>query len=216
MDKLHLCIALTPLAIYLLWLAWVNLRRRPTVISGFRDAFYLALAVSGFATVGPLELFLPETAAFRFGGWVWLLLIVLYFLVVSLAILSLRPRVVIYNLSGDELRPALAAAVQKLDPAARWVGDTVDLPGVEVHMHHERSPGMRSIQLASSGPNQNFAGWSQLETELRQQLVGSPTSSSSIGLSFLILAAIFLAFVGAAIIGDRESLAVMLQEMLRM
>lgn len=216
MDKLHLCIAITPLAIYLLWLARVNLRRRPTVISGFRDAFYLALAVSGFATAGPLELFLPETAAFRFGVWVWLLLIVLYCLVASLAILSLRPRIVAYNLSSDELRPALASAVQKLDPQARWVGDTVDMPGVEIHLHHERSPAMRNIQLVSSGAHQNFAAWTDLEKELKRELAESNSSPSGIGLSFLMVAALFLAVVAAAIVGDRESMAQMLQEMLRM
>ena len=170
----------------------------------------------GFATAGPLELFLPEAAAFRFGRLVWVLLLSLYCLVAALVILSLRPRIVIYNLSGEELRPALAAVVQKLDPQSRWVGETIDLPAIEVHLHHDRSVATKNVQLVASGPIQNFAGWSELEHELRRQLSKSFTSSSSIGYSFVLFAGVLLLFVGSALLTDRAAMAQTLQEMLRM
>ena len=216
MDNLHLCIAVTPLAIYMVWLGFINLRRRPTVVSGFKDAFFLALAVSGFATAGPLELFLPETAAYRFGRLVWVLLLALYCLIAALVILSMRPRIVIYNLSGDELRPALAAVIQKIDAQSRWVGETIDLPSLEVHLHQDRSIATRNIQLVASGPLQNFAGWNELEKELRRELSQVDTSPNSFGYSFLLFAFMLLTFVTSAVVTDRAAMAQSLVEMLRM
>ena len=46
MDPLHFCIAIAPLAVYLLLLGVMNLRGRPFVTTGARDAAALALAWS--------------------------------------------------------------------------------------------------------------------------------------------------------------------------
>jgi hypothetical protein len=97
MDPLHVCIALGPLAMYLLVLGAVNLSRRPVVASGGRDALALALAISGFVAAGPMELFLPEMVAAWWGGWVWALMLTGYLLVVLFIVLMMRPRIVIYN-----------------------------------------------------------------------------------------------------------------------
>ena len=60
LDPFRLCVAVVPLALYLLLLGGLNLRRRPTVVSGGIDLAALACGIVGLAAIGPLELFLPE------------------------------------------------------------------------------------------------------------------------------------------------------------
>ena len=120
MDPFRLCLALGPVAVYLLLLGAVNLSRRPLLVSGVCDAAAVALAVSGLVIVGPIELFVPLGAVVQVGPYVWLLLLALYGLCVALALLLLRPRLVIYNISVNKLRPVLATLVEQLDTDARW------------------------------------------------------------------------------------------------
>ena len=111
MDPLHLCIALGPLAIYFLLLGSLNLSRRPFVTSGTRDAAALGIGIGGFVIAGPIELFLPEAATVRMGVWGWPTCIAFYVLCLSLAVLLMRPRIVIYNVTFEQLRPSLADIV---------------------------------------------------------------------------------------------------------
>ena len=67
----------------------------------------LAIGISGLMIAGPLELFLPESIAAVVGGWVWLPLLTLYALVITLLLLLARPRLIVYNISPDHLRPIL-------------------------------------------------------------------------------------------------------------
>jgi hypothetical protein len=115
---------------------------------------------------GPLELFMPERAAVLMGGWVWALLLALYFLAVVLLILAMRPRLVVYNISVEQLRPILAAAVAKLDAESRWAGEALVMPQMGVQLHIESWPMLQNVQLVSAGPNQNLIGWRRLEQEL--------------------------------------------------
>ena len=65
MDSFRLCLALGPLAIYLLLLGAINLSRRPFLVTGARDLAALGVAVAGLVVVGPIELLLPEDANAR-------------------------------------------------------------------------------------------------------------------------------------------------------
>ena len=47
MDPLHFCIAMVPLAVYLLMLGLLNLRRTPFVTSGARDAAAVGIGYLG-------------------------------------------------------------------------------------------------------------------------------------------------------------------------
>jgi hypothetical protein len=170
MDPFRVCLALGPVAMYLLLLGAVNLSRRPLLVSGARDAAALALAVSGLVIVGPMELFFPFEAAMRFGQHVWLLLLALYAMCVVLALLLLRPRLVIYNMSADKIRPFLADVVDRLDSDARWAGDSLVLPGLGVQLYLDNFAALRSTSLCSAGGNQNQQGWRRLETALADAL----------------------------------------------
>ena len=77
MEPFHQCLALGPVAIYLLLLGVINLARRPLVVSGGRDAAALGLALSGLVFVGPMALLFPEGLAAHFGlvgtRYLWLI-----------------------------------------------------------------------------------------------------------------------------------------------
>ena len=198
MDPFRLCVALGPVAMYLLLLGAVNLSRRPLLVSGVRDAAALALAISGLVIVGPLELFFPFEAAVRFGPHVWLLLLALYAMGMALALLPLRPRLVIYNISVDKLRPILAELVDQLDPGARWAGDSLVLPGLGVQLYVDNFAALRSVSLISAGGNQSHPGWRRLETSLgdalaREDVARNPRGMSLISAGLLIIAGIVVA-----------------------
>src|SRR5688572_30564043 len=104
MDPLHVCIALGPVAMYLLVLGAINLSSRPFVTSGGRDVATLGIAISGFVIAGPLELFLPVRAVGFWGPAItWGLMFGIYILGLLLVVLTLRPRLVIYNVASDQL-----------------------------------------------------------------------------------------------------------------
>ena len=108
--------------------------------------------------VGPMELFFPEGAAVRFGAWTWLLLIAFYGLCVSMAVLLMRPRIVVYNTTMEQLRPILASTVAQLDGKARWTGDSLLIPSLNVHLHLEGFSWLRNVQLVAVGHRQDFEG----------------------------------------------------------
>ena len=103
MQPFQICLALGPLALYLLILGLINARRRAVVVAGWRELLALGIALSGFVIVGPMQLFMPEHAAVRFGGLIWGLLVAFYALCFALWILISRPRLVIYNVNGHAL-----------------------------------------------------------------------------------------------------------------
>ena len=127
-EPLAIFLAVGPVAIYLILLGAINLARRPFLVSGTRDFAVLALAAAGMFIVGPMELFFPTVASLRFGANVWILMIGLYVLMAVCLVLFFRPRLVIYNIAAEELRPILADLAAKLDAEARWAGDNLSLP----------------------------------------------------------------------------------------
>ena len=166
MEPFHQCLALGPVAIYLMLLGVINLARRPLVVSGGRDAAALGLAVSGLVFVGPMALLFPESVAAHFGPagtkYLWLMFVGLLAICLIMVLLTLRPRLMIYNISVDQLRPILAEVVERMDAEARWAGDCLFLPGLGVQLHLESFGWMRNVSLVSSGPKQDYQGWSRL------------------------------------------------------
>jgi hypothetical protein len=146
------------------------LLRRPFVLTGVRDTAALGIAVSGLFLIGPLELLMPARAVLVYQHLVWLLLAGLYALSLSLVILLERPRLVIYNVTMHEFRPVLAASIDALDPDARWAGNSLYMPRLEIELHVVWNLPLRNVTLAANGDAQNFAGWRQLEAALVSRL----------------------------------------------
>lgn len=214
MDPLHLIIAFSPLAIYCLLLGYINLARSPMVMTGFVDTALLGIAISGFVVAGPLELFLPHGATQRFGPFVWLLLIALYGLGVTLVVLMMRPRLVIFNMSGEQLRPILASVAQRLDTQARWAGDNLALSQLGVQLHLERFASMRNVQLVSAGGQQDFSGWRKLEKALRVEMRRASTAANPRGAGLIVAGFLIAALMILSIVRDHQAVAQLWQDFL--
>ena len=215
MDPLHFCIGVAPLAVYLLMIGLLNLSSKPFVTTGARDAAALGIGVSGLVVAGPMELFFPEGAATQFGGYVWLMLIIFYGLCVSLIVLLMRARIVIYNLSRVQLLPALKSVAHRLDREARWAGDSLLMPNMKVHLHIEFVDWARNVQLCAGGSHQSYEGWRTLEKELRKELSTISVVPSFVGIGFLVLSG--LLSLGAAVwmVSDQQAVAQAFIDMLR-
>jgi len=158
--------ALVPLAAYLVILGCLHLRRRPVAVSGQVDAVLLAAAVSGLVIAGPLALLQPAAGASALTA---VALLVGFVLVVAFAMLAARPRVVVYNIGLDQLRPIVSQLVVSLDPSARWAGETAALParGLQVHLD-ERGPA-RTVSVIAAGRTSAEA-WAEFSRRLRRAI----------------------------------------------
>lgn len=213
-DPLRLTIGLVPVAAYLLVLGAVNLRRRPFLTTGGSDLAALGAALSGLMFVGPLELLRPEAASAEFGNYIWIVLLAFYWLWVLMVVLIARPRLVIYNVSGDELHPVLAEAASRLDPDSRWAGNSLNMPHLGVQLHLEPFDLMRNVSLVSSGSRQALEGWRRLSRELAAALEPVRVKPNPRGIGFLVMATMLLAFSLAQLLGQPTELAYAVEEVL--
>ena len=216
MDGFRLCVALGPLTVYLLVLAWVNLSRRPFLVSGARDLAALGVGVSGMVLVGPVELLLPEQAISAYKGYVWLLLLVMYSLCVSLAALLARPRLTVYNVTLERLRPLLASAIDELDPEARWAGTSLALPKLHVEFFLESSPALKNVSLVATAEEQSFAGWRRLETALAARLRQAESPANAWGVVLALGCFLLAACVGWQVLLHPQAVTSGFREMLRL
>ena len=215
MDALHLAVALGPLALYLMMMGVINLSRRPMVSTGAKDAATLAMALSGFVLVGPMQLFLPEAAAVRFGPYIWLLLVSFYGLCVTLYVLLARPRLIVYNFSAEGMKGILAELVPKLDESAQWAGDSLALPQLGVQLHLEPYAPMRNVSLVATGERQSYSGWQKLEIALSDALRSAEVTPNPRGFTFLGCGLLMIGYPVWRMMMDLNSVAQQLQEMLR-
>jgi len=214
-DPLHLCIALGPLAVYLLLLGMINLRRTPFMTTGLRDTTALGIAISGFMIAGPMELFMPDSTAFRYGMYVWMLMLAFYALTLILLVLLLRPKLVIYNVKPDQLRPVLAEVVAELDKEARWAGDSLVLPQLGIQLHVDIFRPLRNAQLIAAGSQQSYIGWRKLEYALRAALNQATGTRNRYGYFQIAFGVVSLLLIGWSMANDRAGVAEALAEMLR-
>jgi hypothetical protein len=216
MDPLHACIALGPLAMYLVVLGTINLSARPLVTTGARDLMALGLAIAGLAVAGPMELFLPEGAAGVFGMTaVWSLMLVFYALTVACLALMTRPRLVIYNVTSEQLLPVLEEVLAKADPQVRWVGNTLVSEQLGVQLTVELQPIVKNVQLVSAGPNQSFSGWSRLHRDLAAALRPARGTPNPFGATLLTVGLMLAGIITWLMAGDPAAVQQALNDMLR-
>lgn len=207
MDPFRLAVAAVPIAAYFALLGLINLRRKPLVTTGASDLAALGVALTGAVWVGPLELFRPQAATAEFGNYIWPILIAFYWLWVSLAVLTARPRLVVYNTSAQELRPVLAEAVAPLDPEARWAGDSLHLPRLGIQLHLDEFPLMRNVALASTGSRQNLESWRRLASSIRRSMRSLRVRPNPRAAGFLLLATLLFALCLEQLLSRPQDLA---------
>lgn len=215
MDTFSACLAFGPLAIYLLLLGLINFQRRPLVINGTRESLSLGLALLGLVIVGPMQLFMPQEAATRFGQYVWVFLLGFYLLCLMLIIMLNRPRLIVYNISADELRRVLDAAARRIDPETTWAGKSVSLPLARVNLHLESFPPLGNVALLATSDDQSASGWRRLEIALRETLRETPVTVQPHGFWLLLFGVLMLSALAAWVVEDPQTIAQGLQRMLR-
>lgn len=162
MPSIPLWSAAVPLGCYLTALGIVHLRRRPLAVSGAIDAVCLAVGLSGCLAAGLSGLVVAGPAR-----WSWAGMGALAVLVLALAILLSRPRLVVYNATVEQLRPAVAEVVLALDPSARWAGETVAMPARGLQVHIDGGSPMRNVTLVALGQRPSPEGWGEFTRRLR-------------------------------------------------
>jgi hypothetical protein len=207
MGPLYFCIALGPLAVYLLLIGIINLLRRPFITTGSRDTIALSIALFGFVLIGPMRLFVPESAVIHFGVYVWVLLAGLYTLSITLLILLMRPKLIIYNTTVRQIRTILADLVTEMDETARWAGNTVALPQRGIQLTIETFPGTRNIQLVAAGHDQNYLGWRELGFALTKTLDQTRVTKNPYGILLVLASSLLLLSVGFQTIKNRAEIA---------
>jgi len=158
-------LALLPAAAYFLAIGGCHLRRRPAALAGGWDGLALALAVAAAVVVGPFDLLVPPALDGIVRAGLGLVCFVLAALCIHLAT---RPRLVIYNVTLEQVRPIVAEVATSLDPLARWAGETVALPGREVQVHLDGRGGMRSVSLVAIGNRTASEGWAEFSRRTRR------------------------------------------------
>ena len=215
MDPLHFCIATAPLAVYFCLLGVINVSGRPFVTTGSRDAAALGIGLSGMMVAGPMELFFPNNAAQWAGNLVWLLMLAFYGLCVSLIVLTMRPRLVIYNIDYDKLRPILGDLANQIDGKSRWSGDNLLIPSIQVQLHLEALPLLMNVQLVSTGPRQSYEGWRKLEQKLKTSIGEVRTRPNSFGIGLFILAGSMATGTAIWMLSQQQEVANAFKEMMR-
>ena len=215
MDSFHFCVAVAPLSVYFVLLGLLNLRGKPFVTTGARDAAALGIGISGLMVAGTMELFFPESAASQYGSFVRILLISFYALCVSLVVLLMRSRIVVYNVGLEQLRPILNQVAVEIDNKSRWTGDSLLIPDLNVHLHLESVDWLRNVQLTSGGLNQSFEGWRQLEVGLKNALTPIRVGPNLFGIGLLVAASALAICSATWMLYDPQSVAQSLEEFLR-
>lgn len=216
MDAFRLCLAFGPLALYFLVLGWINLGRRPFVIGGSRDLAALGVALFGLIVIGPVELLLPQHALERFGPYVWLMVTVLYGLCLALAVMLSRQRLVVYNVTLDQLRAVLGQVTDYLDPDARWAGASLSLPRLNVELHLDAHPFWKNVSLVASSDQQSFLGWRSLEVALAARLKPTETGPNYLGLLLVVASVAMLGSMGWVLVFHPHAVTQGFFEMLRL
>jgi hypothetical protein len=214
MDTFSSCLALGPLAIYLLIMGAINLSARPLVVSGTRELVAIALAVSGLVIVGPMQLFMPEAAAAQFGSLVWGLLASFYVLCLTLAVMVLRPRIVVYNMTVDQLRPVLAEIARRIDHESAWAGRALSMPQLRVHLVLDTFAPMHNVSLVATSHGQSVSGWRRLEASLREALRDVPAAGRVHGFWLAACGLTVLLVLALRVAGDPQTIAQGLGRML--
>lgn len=182
--SLPLWFALAPVAAYLLGVAALHVRSCPTAVAGSWDLALLAATVAGLGLGGPLAVWQPAGVA---GGWRWAVPLLALALLVAVSVLLSRPRLVIYNITGEQIRPVVSAVAMELDPGARWAGETVALPGRNLQVHVDAGGGMRTVSLVAVGLRTSPEAWAEFTRHVRRGAASLRVRTSPWAVVFAVL-----------------------------
>lgn len=161
-----IALALLPLVVYCLIIAFLTSRNRPSVLSGTQDFMLLAAALFGLLTFGPGRLIIPVQLLSFWGLTIWFFWFAFYVVVFYVVAERLmRPRIVIYRCSMKQLIPALISWANSVDPQFRFEGNVLYLPGLKIQcaLTGDRFGG--HVQLVPTS-RQNRGVWEMFRQQL--------------------------------------------------
>ncbi len=170
LDAFTILVMLLPLGSYLLVVGWMCSRKRPIVVSGARDFFALGLSCTGLFLAGPFSLFFPQSAFNIIGGWVWLVMLLLYFLIVVLITLGQRPRILVYSANSASFVQHVAEVLEQLDPETQWAGASFYCPKLRIEGTVDSRAGEAISQIVANSRSQDLVQWAVLQKRLQQYL----------------------------------------------
>ncbi|QDV63915.1 hypothetical protein [Crateriforma conspicua] len=207
-DPFSLCVALMPLAGYLLLIGGLRLSGRPFVTTSAREAASLGIAVAGFAAIGPAQLFFPSAAGALFGWRVWFMLAAFYALCVALVSLTTRPRICIHGLLIDEAFPAVCRAARTMDADVQ-----TDARGFQIFFPHhgfrfrlDSHPGVDHVSVIAFEPNVTVGFWFQFLKAIRGEVAQTPVVAGSRGVAMVVAAVLILGFLLYQAVPNQELL----------
>ena len=201
-DPFPLLLALTPLAAYLLLIGTIRLSRRPLVTTAARDGAALAVGISGLMAIGPAELFFPAATAAAIGPLVWVGLLVFYSLVVTLIILTVRPRLIIYGAPAPLVLEPLHRACLLLDSQASVDPQRLQvyLPGLGVRLRVDGQAHQNTSEVVAFEPDLTPLFWRRLLATLRQEMIPFPRSTNYGGIGMICCGALILILLAVPLI----------------
>lgn len=203
MDSIFLPLAVGPLALYLLLFGWLNLSHRPVLINGARDIYALGVAVAGMVFVGPFNLFLPEPARIRFGFLAWVLVAILYVLCVILLALLVRPRLIIYNMTLQQLNSVLTALMDRMGWKYDRSNNILAISHLKIQCEIDAFSPLRNIVLRSTSAEQSYHGWRRLEAALGTEFEGVEVQPNPFGKLMILLGLLGLGVCCAGFLAKR-------------
>lgn len=196
-SPFSMLLALVPLVGYLVVVAAIRLSGRSLITTGGRDVAALGLAIAGLVAIGPAELFFPTAAAIWFGPIVWIWLAALYALCVTLIAVTIRPRLVIYGRTPEEMFEPLLRAAKGLDEDAQSdvSKHEVHLPSLGVRLRVEGHRGIDHAQVVCFESATPAGFWQRLLAGLRREAAREPTPVPRRGAGMLVFATLMAALL---------------------
>ena len=220
LDLFRLCVALGPVAIYLVMIGAMNLSRRSLLVTG---AGCRGVGVGGFraahrwspGVVLPRCCHGPAGADERHG-----VAGVLRFVLRAVAGVG----AVDVAAAADRLqhfgRPVALDSGGDGCAAGhglwRWAGDGLALPTLGVQLHLDTQTAARNVALVSSGSQQDYGGWRRLERALRTALAQAPVKRNLLGWPLMLAGLGLLAALAVIIYCHPQAIARSLFDMLQM
>ncbi len=199
MEPARMAIALVPLALYLFALGLVHARGKPRVVSGLKDHLALGLAISGLVIVGPVELLLPPLLVAQLGPLVWAAILGAYLSAWVVMAFLASPRLVVYNISAEELHALLTKTARSWDQQAHWLGNVLVLPGGPLQVVVEYTAWSRTAVVRYNGGRIDWELWLSWQRHLRQAAATlparpAPQAAVLFGLATVLAASVVLSW----------------------
>ncbi len=183
-------IAFAPLIAYLLAFAIIRIGGFVWVTTGTRDVTAVLVAISGLIVIGPMELFFPNATAALLGGWVWIPLLLLYFLLACLVVINCRSKIVVYGRTLEEVYPAMIRAARAMDCGAVENEEQlqVHMPALTAHLRLDLARGNDCSSVMAFEQALPLAFWHRFAKHLRDELRPTPPPYPRRGWAMLIVA----------------------------